>query len=149
MRNKFILLIILFLNIYKTSEVNASEVFFVLDKQDFFESSEFNQPPNLKIKQKIFSKIQLKKAENINEKKLVAMGLTLFLGHFGAHRIYLGTSTVIPIAYTLTLGGGFGFIPLADFIALAVTKDISRYEDNEKFFMWIKSSTPEENEENE
>ncbi|MCI5054980.1 MAG: TM2 domain-containing protein [Flavobacteriales bacterium] len=72
-----------------------------------------------------------------NNPKLIATGLILLLGPFGAHRIYLGTRTQVPIFYTVTLGGGAGLLPFADLIAILSTKDMSKYFDNPKFIMWI------------
>lgn len=75
----------------------------------------------------------------IKEKsKAVAITLAVTLGVFGVHRLYLGTSNKIPIIYTLTLGGGFGFLLVSDIIAIAATKDINTYSPNEQVFMWAK-----------
>ncbi len=74
----------------------------------------------------------------IKHKKLKAILLGIFLGHFGVHRIYLGTKPNVPIAYSLTLGGGFGLLPLVDVIALLTAPDISVYENNSKLIMWMK-----------
>lgn len=68
--------------------------------------------------------------------RLVAIALTLLLGPFGAHRIYLGTSEIVPVFYTLTLGGGVGLIPFIDLIHLIAVKDLSRFMDNPKVLMW-------------
>lgn len=70
--------------------------------------------------------------------KLKAAILSILLGHFGVHRIYLGTSPNVPVIYSLTLGGGLGILPLADFIAIISSPDIDRYRDSEKVFMWLK-----------
>ncbi|MEX2380504.1 MAG: NINE protein [Vicingaceae bacterium] len=70
-------------------------------------------------------------------KRLKAALLALFLGHFGVHRIYLGTSPNVPIVYSLTLGGGLGLLPLADFIFILTTKDLDAYSGNDKVFMWL------------
>lgn len=71
-------------------------------------------------------------------KRLKAALLALFLGHFGVHRIYLGTSPNVPIVYSLTLGGGLGLLPLADFIFILTTKDLDAFTENDKVFMWLK-----------
>jgi TM2 domain-containing membrane protein YozV len=71
-------------------------------------------------------------------KRLKAALLALFLGHFGVHRIYLGTSPNVPIVYSLTLGGGLGLLPLADFIFILTAKDLDAFTDNDKVFMWLK-----------
>ena len=71
-------------------------------------------------------------------RKLKAVLLAVFLGHFGVHRIYLGTNQNVPIVYSLTLGGGFGLLPLFDIIAILTTKDLDEYVGNDKVFMWSK-----------
>ena len=71
-------------------------------------------------------------------RKLKAVLLAVFLGHFGVHRIYLGTNENVPIVYSLTLGGGFGLLPL---IAILTTKDLDEYANNNKVFMWSKKKT--------
>ncbi|MFN3918383.1 MAG: TM2 domain-containing protein [Flavobacteriales bacterium] len=75
-----------------------------------------------------------KKQEN---EKLIAAGLTVALGPFGAHRLYLGTKPHVPIIYTLTLGG-FAIIPLVDMGHILFSKDITPYKDNPKVIMWKK-----------
>lgn len=70
-------------------------------------------------------------------KKLTAILLAVALGTFGVHRLYLGTKPLVPVVYTLTLGGGFGILPLTDIIAILATPDISRYENNNQVIMWI------------
>lgn len=71
-------------------------------------------------------------------KKLKAVLLAIFLGHFGVHRIYLGTSPNVPVVYSLTLGGGLGLLPLIDAIAILVSKDLEEFSGNNRVFMWIK-----------
>lgn len=68
--------------------------------------------------------------------RAVAICLTVTLGVFGAHRIYLGTTDYVPIFYTLTIGGGLGILPLVDLFHLCLKKDISSYYQNEKLIMW-------------
>jgi TM2 domain-containing membrane protein YozV len=68
---------------------------------------------------------------------VVAIILDFFLGGLGIHRFYLGTETMTGIGYILTCGGIFGIVPLVDFIVLIIdNKDISKYVNNPKFFMW-------------
>jgi TM2 domain-containing membrane protein YozV len=67
----------------------------------------------------------------------VALILDFFLGVFGVHRFYLGTEVLTGIGYILTCGGIFGIVPIVDFIVLIIdNKDISKYVNNPKFFMW-------------
>ena len=71
-------------------------------------------------------------------RKLKAVLLAVFLGHFGVHRIYLGTKENVPVVYSLTLGGGFGLLPFFDIIAILSSKDLDEYVNNNKVFMWSK-----------
>ncbi len=68
----------------------------------------------------------------------VAAMLTVGLGLFGVHRMYLGTDMKVPIIYVLTLGGGLGVLPMIDLLAILFTKDLEPYKDNGKVFMWAK-----------
>jgi len=70
--------------------------------------------------------------------KAIAVTLAVTLGVFGVHRLYLGTSTKVPIIYTLTLGGGFGVLVVSDIIAIIATKDLEDYAPESKVFMWAK-----------
>jgi TM2 domain-containing membrane protein YozV len=68
---------------------------------------------------------------------IVAIVLDFFLGGFGVHRFYLGTEVMTGVGYILTCGGIFGIVPLVDFVVLIINnKDISKYVNNPKFFMW-------------
>ncbi len=75
----------------------------------------------------------IKRAEN---PKVVSILLAIALGPFGAHRLYLGTNFKVPLIYTLTLGGGLGILPAIDLIILIITKEISRFQNNSRVFMW-------------
>jgi TM2 domain-containing membrane protein YozV len=69
---------------------------------------------------------------------IVAIVLDFFLGGFGVHRFYLGTEVLTGVGYILTCGGIFGIVPLVDFVVLIIeNKDISKYVNNPKFFMWV------------
>ena len=68
----------------------------------------------------------------------IAFIICWFVGSLGIHRAYLGTATGVIIGYILTCGG-LGIVTLIDWIVLllgAVNGDVSKYEDNKKFFMW-------------
>ena len=68
----------------------------------------------------------------------IAVVLCYFVGTLGVHRFYLGTATMTGIGYILTCGG-CGVVALVDWVVLligAFKNDISKYEDNTKFFMW-------------
>ena len=70
----------------------------------------------------------------------VAVVLTFFLGGFGIHRHYMGTSNWMWAAYTFTFGGIFGIVPLVDFIieiiGLIDGTGFSQFWGNPKFFAW-------------
>ncbi|MES2656854.1 MAG: TM2 domain-containing protein [Bacteroidota bacterium] len=68
----------------------------------------------------------------------VAFALAFVVGYLGVHRFYLGTAVLTGVGYILTCGG-FGIVAFVDWIVLlvgAIEKDIDKYEDNTKFFMW-------------
>jgi TM2 domain-containing membrane protein YozV len=113
----------------------APEVFFTDIKPNQSTHHFFSQEIELPftLKQCLIEKLKVCKTEN---KRLTAFTLTVLLGPFGVHRLYLGTKPIIPIAYTLTLGGGLGIIPLIDAGIILFTKDLSELENNPKFFMW-------------
>jgi TM2 domain-containing membrane protein YozV len=68
----------------------------------------------------------------------VAAMLTVGLGLFGVHRMYLGTDMKVPIIYVLTLGGGLGVLPMIDLLTILFTKDLEQFMNNDKVFMWAK-----------
>lgn len=73
--------------------------------------------------------------------RLMATLLTVALGPFGGHRLYMGTGVKVPIIYTLTLGGCFGILPLIDLVHILTTKDMERFRNNKQVFMWAKPRT--------
>lgn len=74
--------------------------------------------------------------------RLVAAGLALTLGTFGAHRLYLGTDAKVPVIYGLTFGG-FGVLALIDLGQILFTKDLGTYRNNDQVFMWGKGHKEE------
>lgn len=76
-------------------------------------------------------------AGRTENKKLIAILFAIALGPLGVHRLYLGTDWKVPVIYAATLGGGFGILPLADIIAMLLTKDVQRYVGNNRLVMWI------------
>ena len=69
-----------------------------------------------------------------------AFALCWVVGGFGIHRHYLGTSSNMWALYFFTCGGIFGIVTTVDWFVLlidgVVNKNIDKYVDNEKFFMW-------------
>lgn len=72
------------------------------------------------------------------KRRLIAAFLCVTLGPFGMHRLYLGTEPRVAAAYTLTLGGGIGLVPVIDLFHIVFSRDISRFKDNDQFLMWTK-----------
>ncbi len=84
----------------------------------------------------IFNFIKLKQRKN----KRITAAILAFpfpFGIVGLHRIYLGTAPHVPVAYIASLGGIFGILPFIDFCVLVLDKDIERYSENKKVFMWV------------
>lgn len=83
------------------------------------------------------------KSEKKDKNKLVASLLALTLGPFGVHRLYLGTKPMVPIAYTLTLGGGFFILPLIDIFYIILAENPEDIENNNHVFIWNKKKASE------
>lgn len=78
---------------------------------------------------------QKKKKKRSRIRRGVAILLAILLGPFGVHRLYLGTSEMVPIFYALTLGGLL-ILPIVDIFCILFTKDLDTYLNNEKVVMW-------------
>jgi TM2 domain-containing membrane protein YozV len=83
--------------------------------------------------------LQLFKAKQKKNKRITAaiLAFPFPFGIVGLHRIYLGTAPHVPVVYIASLGGVFGILPFIDFVVLVLDKDIDRYIDNKKVFMWV------------
>ena len=57
-----------------------------------------------------------------------------------AKRAYLGTTPKVAVIYGVTFGG-FGILALIDLGHLLFTKDLDRFRNNDRVFMW---NTPRE-----
>lgn len=77
----------------------------------------------------------LPSVEKKEPQRLVATTLAVTLGIFGAHRLYLGTSTKVPIVYGLTFGG-FGVLALIDLGHILFSKDLDAYRNDGNILMW-------------
>ncbi|MDB4089441.1 TM2 domain-containing protein [Flavobacteriales bacterium] len=75
---------------------------------------------------------------NLNKTKIIAVVLAVTLGVFGVHRLYLGTKPIVPITYTITLGGGMAILPIIDIFYIISAKDINQITNNDFVFMWNK-----------
>jgi len=74
----------------------------------------------------------LPKRKHVRAKAIL---FTILTGPLGGHRVYLGTRPGAPIIYAVTLGG-FGILPVIDLAHLIFTKDLSKFEQNQKIIMW-------------
>lgn len=109
--------------------VNENDVFIFEKTSDSFSS---NSKPNPLLK--IF-----RKKDVLSKKiKAAALAFPFPFGIVGLHRIYLGTSPYVPVAYIGTAGGVFGILPLIDFFKILMDKNIEPFQNNGKVFMWIK-----------
>ena len=80
----------------------------------------------------------IKKQQRKNKRTIAALLAFPFpFGMVGLHRIYLGTAPHVPIVYIGTFGGVLGILPFIDFCVLLLDKDIDRYLNNNKIFMWV------------
>ncbi len=74
----------------------------------------------------------------VGKDKATTIILTILTGPLGGHRLFLGTKAIVPIVYVCTLGGGLFVLPFIDLVVVCFSKDISRFENNDKIFMWVK-----------
>ena len=88
---------------------------------------------------KELSPLPIKIKSEKNQKIIAAiLACPLPFGWVGAHRIYLGAKPIVPIVYIATFGGCFGILPFIDFVVLLTNKNLEKYENNSKIFMWVK-----------
>lgn len=100
----------------------------------------FNSSNSFSFKKKRPSPLmQLFKRKQRTNKKITAaiLAFPFPFGIVGLHRIYLGTAPYVPIVYIASLGGVFGILPFIDFCVIALDKDLERYKENKKVFMWV------------
>ncbi|MBI5539573.1 MAG: TM2 domain-containing protein [Bacteroidia bacterium] len=96
-------------------------------------------PQYVKIgKKNIKNPVYVVAEDVVGKDKATAIVLTLLTGPLGGHRLYLGTTPIVPVVYACTLGGGIGVLPFIDLVVICFSKDISRFENNDKIFMWAK-----------
>jgi TM2 domain-containing membrane protein YozV len=82
--------------------------------------------------------VAFRKKHNKDKKAVAAILAFPFpFGIVGLHRIYLGCSPYAPVVYIATAGGVLGILPFIDFCVLLLDKDIDRYINNKKIFMWV------------
>lgn len=93
-------------------------------------------PPAILNRIKIISSDKIDNKSEQRKIKITASILAVALGPFGVHRLYLGTSPLVPAVYVATVGGGVGILPFIDLVTIVFAKDISPYMNNKKIFMW-------------
>lgn len=123
---KYILIILLGISTFSASAAQMVDISVSNSEEILVELGKYSGSDNTQIKPKY--------------RKLKVVLLTILLGHFGVHRIYLGTSANVPVVYSATLGGGLGILPLLDLVAILSTKDWDRFENNNQVFMWSKKT---------
>jgi TM2 domain-containing membrane protein YozV len=134
---RLVFLLIIFSSVFLKKAHASAEPFLIVTNE--FEY--FSPFPDTPVKIGKFLVISPEKWNRFKEKtngnkRITAISLAILLGPFGVHRLYLGTEPIIPVAYVLTLGGAMGIIPAIDAVLILVTKDLSKFENNSRFFMW-------------
>jgi TM2 domain-containing membrane protein YozV len=134
---RLVFLLIIFSTIFlKKAHASAEPFFIVINEIEHFSPS-----PDYPLKIGKYLVISPEKWIRFKEKtsgskRITAISLAILLGPFGVHRLYLGTEPIVPVAYVMTLGGAMGIIPAIDAVLILVTKDLSKFENNSRFFMW-------------
>jgi TM2 domain-containing membrane protein YozV len=87
---------------------------------------------------------KLLKNKRKKNKRVVAaiLAFPFPFGIVGLHRIYLGTAPYVPVVYIGTVGGVLGILPFIDFCMIVLDKDLDRYSENKKIFMWVADPKP-------
>jgi hypothetical protein len=119
-------------------DTTYNEIIVVVD--DAEQSIDNTLPPNT-----IIHKLRIKFREKGENKRWVAAALTLTLGPFGVHRLYLGTHYRVPVIYSLTFGCFF-ILPIIDLGVILFTKDLEKYQNNPRLIMWMGNSSEEKSE---
>ena len=129
---KYFLILIFSVTSYFSFGNNVEQTFFSINEETY---------KNIELTNTIFLIVDSSKKDSANviKTKLIAVTLAITLGAFGVHRLYLGTKPLVPIAYTLTLGGGMGLLPIIDIIYIITTKDINSIRNNNHVFIWNKN----------
>ena len=137
-----ILVILLFCSFYSKAEQIESQVdcsAFSIPEINFTTTNDSilcvdaQQIQDILLKHPVLNTYIKNHSEN---KKLIALVLTATLGMLGVHRLYLGTKPWIPAVYLFTFGGCFFILPFIDFVVLLISNDISKFENNNRVFMW-------------
>lgn len=142
---KYIFIFILLLPLtkqLKAENISPSDTIWVVvsDSMQCVSLEEIKEwPQYVKIgKRQIKNPVYVVVEDVVGKDKATTIVLTLLTGPLGGHRLYLGTKPIVPVVYACTLGGGIGVLPFIDLVVICFSKDISRFENNDKIFMWAK-----------
>ncbi len=142
MKKKQLYFFILFIFCVGLNKSIAQDTALILQSVDTLESIEIQIDTT--VKTTIATDSILKKDSiqiSTKKKKWIAavLAFPFPFGVVGLHRVYLGTAPYIPLLYVATIGGVFGLLPLADFIAILKCKegDLENLNSRKAFF-WMK-----------
>ena len=141
---QLIILILFFLFIessFANSNIKAgTDIEYVIDGGRSFKKKRYRHRKYVKVNKnsKFISKSNTPFVfKKLNKRtKGEAILMAVLTGPLGGHRLYLGTNPYVPIFYAVTLGGGFGLLPVIDIVVIIVSKDLSKYENNQQIIMW-------------
>lgn len=139
-KNLFIVICLLFVQKAALGIENSGQTYYLVDKDlVIIDSLNINQNLCVENTTRPNPLLQLFRTKQKKNKRITAalLAFPFPFGIVGLHRIYLGTSPYVPVAYIATLGGIFGVLPFIDFCVLLLDKDEKRYTENKKVFMWI------------
>ena len=132
---RYIILPILFVLYFASVNAasNSNQSLFSPQKTNHYQSQleNFSDKPNTLIK------IIKKRFQHTKRAMAAALAFPLPFGVLALHRIYLGTSAHVPVVYIGTVGGVFGILPFIDFCVMVLDRDVNRFLNNGKIFMWI------------
>lgn len=121
-------------------EILSTEII-ITDNFDYSSSLgidiKFSKKKYLKLGKRLIKNPFYKSDAEGEKSRAAAIIIDIFTGPLGGHRLYLGTSPVVPVVYAVTLGGGIGLLPIIDLIVLSFSKDFYKYVNNPKVVMWI------------
>ena len=133
-------LIVLFTALF-TCPVKANNYFFLSDSIKYDSAKTSIVPFFSADSNEVLFVDSIHPSAHKNTKLIAALfAFPLPFGIFGGHRLYFGTKPYMPFVYIATLGGCCGILPLIDFVAILTSgkKDLDRFKNNPRVFMWSK-----------
>jgi len=134
MKFRNIVLFFFLLSLSKTSSAEETTIYFQYENE--IDSIVIQENKSAKYPKFLLRLIEKKQAKS-KHLTAAALAFPFPFGIVGLHRIYLGCAPYVPVVYIATLGGVFGILPLIDFCVLLVKRNIEKYINNKKVFMWI------------